>query len=138
MYLFDTDALSQIIRKKPSLSFIRRLASVDPEKQFTTTITVGELVYGAHKSDRPEYFLEKLDTLVWPNIQILPFDEGSARVYGRLKADMEKRGTPLTEPDLRIASIATYYGLIVITGNTRHFSKVSGIVTEDWLNEKSD
>lgn len=73
MYLFDTDAISEIIKKNPSISFIKRLASVDPEKQFTTTITVGELVYGAYKSNRPEYFIEKLEKLVWPNVLITFF-----------------------------------------------------------------
>jgi tRNA(fMet)-specific endonuclease VapC len=136
MYLFDTDALSQIIRKSPSISFIRRLASVDPERQFTTAITVGELVHGAHKSDRPEYFVEKLERLVWPNLQILSFDEGSAKIFGKLKATMEKKGTPLTEPDLRIASIALQHGLTIITGNTRHFSKIPGLTVEDWIGEK--
>ena len=138
MYLFDTDAISQVIKKSPSISFIRKLASVDPEKQFTTTITVGELVYGAYKSNRPEYFIEKLEKLVWPNIQILPFDESSAKVYGKLRAGMERKGTPLTEPDLRIASIAMHHGLIVITGNARHFSKVPGLKVEDWIHEKNE
>ena len=132
MYLFDTDALSQILKKNPPVSFIRKLASIDPELQFTTTITVGELVYGAYKSDRPEYFIEKLEKLVWPNIQILSFDEGSAKVYGKLRADMERKGTSLMEPDLRIASIALYYRLVLITGNIRHFSKVPGLIVEDW------
>jgi predicted nucleic acid-binding protein len=136
MYLFDTDAVSQIIKKSPSISFIRKLASIDPDSQFTTTITVGELVYGAHKSGRPEYFIEKLEQLVWPNIQVLAFDESSAKVFGKLKAEMEKKGTPLTEPDLRIASIAMHHGLIVITGNTRHFSKISGITVENWMNDR--
>jgi predicted nucleic acid-binding protein len=134
MYLFDTDAVSQIIKKSPSISFIRKLASVDPDSQFTTTITVGELVYGAHKSGRPEYFIEKLDELVWPNIQVLAFDESSAKIFGKLKAEMEKNRTPLTEPDLRIASIALCHGLTVITGNTRHFSRIPGITVENWIN----
>ena len=133
MFLFDTDALSQIIKKNPSIAFIRKLASIEPEKQFTSSITVGELVYGAHKSDRPLYFIEKLEKLVWPNIQILPFDESAANVYGRLRADLGKKGTTLTEPDLRIASIAMHHGLIVITGNLRHFSKVPGLGAENWL-----
>jgi len=133
MYLFDTDTISQVIKRSPSLSFIRRLASTDIENQFTTTITVGELVYGAFKSNRPEFFLEKLERLVWPNIRILPFDEGSAKVYGKLRAEMERKGTPLIEPDLRIASIAIHHGLIVITGNTKHFSKIAGLKAEDWI-----
>jgi len=138
MYLFDTDAVSQVIKKNPSLALIRRLASTDVEKQFTTTITVGELVYGAFKSNRPEFFIEKLERLVWPNIQILPFDEGSAKVYGRLRADLERKGTPLTEPDLRIASIAMHRGLVVITGNTKHFSKIPGLKVEDWIHGKDE
>lgn len=133
MYLFDTDALSQIIKKNPPMPFIRKLASIEPGQQFTTSITVGDLVYGAHKSGRPEYFIEKLEKLVWPNIHILPFDEGAANIYGKLRADLEKKGSPLTEPDLRIASIAIQYGLIVITGNLKHFSKVPGLGVENWI-----
>jgi predicted nucleic acid-binding protein len=136
MYLFDTDALSQIIKKSPSIIFVRKLASVDPEKQFTTTITVGEMVYGAYKSSRPEYFIDKLEDLVWQNVQILPFDEGSAKVYGRLRAEIEKKGISLSEPDLRIASISVHYGMTLITGNTKHFSKVQGLMVEDWINKK--
>jgi predicted nucleic acid-binding protein len=133
MYLFDTDAVSQIIRKNPSISFIRKLATVDTQLQFTTAITVGELIYGAYRSNRPWYFIEKLDELVWPNLQILSFDEGSAKVYGKLKAEMEKNGIPLTEPDLRIASIALHHKVVIVTGNVRHFSKVPGILVENWL-----
>ena len=82
---------------------------------------------------RPEFFIEKLERLVWPNIRILSFDESSAKVYGRLRADMERKGTPLTEPDLRIASIAMHHGLSVITGNSKHFSRVPGLEVEDWI-----
>ncbi len=133
MYLFDTDALSRIIRRSPSITFIRRLASIPPEQQFTTTITIGEMVYGAYKSDRPEYFIEKLEKLVWANIQVLPFDETAARVYGKTRAEMEKKGISLMEPDLRIASIALSHNLTVVTGNVRHFKKVPGLVVENWF-----
>lgn len=133
MYLFDTDTISQIIKKEPSISSIRRIANIPPENQFTTTITVGELVYGAYKSNRPEYFMEKLENILLPNIQILPFDEGSAKVYGKLRAEMEKRGLTLNEPDMRIAAIALYNSLTIITGNPRHFTKVSGLMVENWL-----
>lgn len=133
MYLFDTDAVSQIIKSRPSLSFIKKLASVSPEKQFTTTITVGELVYGAYKSNRTEYFLEKLDRLVFSNIQALPFDECSAKVYGKLRAQLEGKGVSISEPDLRIASIAMSNNLIIVTGNVRHFSRISELSIENWI-----
>jgi tRNA(fMet)-specific endonuclease VapC len=133
MYLFDTDALSQIIKRDPPLSFIRRLAAIDPDQQFTTSISVGELVYGAYKSGRPQYFIEKLTKLVWPNIHILPFDKEAAHVYGELRAGLEKKGKSISEPDLRIASIAMHHGLIVITGNEKHFSKVPELRVENWI-----
>ena len=135
MYLFDTDAISQIIKSRPPLSFIKRLASVSPEDQFTTTITVGELVYGAHKSSRPAYFLEKLERMVWPNINILSFDEDAANIYGKVRADMENKGIVLSEPDMRISSIALCHNLTVVTGHTKHFSRVQGLKVENWLKE---
>ncbi len=133
MYLFDTDALSQIIKRNPSISFIKKLASILPYQQFTTAITVGEMVYGAYKSNRPAHFISKLNDLVWPNIQILPFDKGSAEIYGKIRAEMEKKGTPLPEPDTRIASIALCHKLVLVTGNMKHFSRISGLIVEDWL-----
>ncbi|MBI5048450.1 MAG: type II toxin-antitoxin system VapC family toxin [Deltaproteobacteria bacterium] len=133
MYLFDTDTISHIIKRNPSLPFIKKLASISPEDQFTTTITVGELVYGAYRSNRPDYFLEKLDRQVWPNIQTLTFDEGSARVYGKMRAELEKKGISLSEPDIRIASIALHNNLTIVTGNVRHFSKVPMLKVENWL-----
>lgn len=132
-YLFDTDTLSNPLKKAPSLPLIRRLALVPPEAQFTSTITVGEMIYGAYRSSRPEYFLERLDNEVWPNIQILPFDTEAATVYGRTRRELERRGTPLAEPDLRIASIALARGLIIVTGNARHFAMVPALVVENWL-----
>jgi tRNA(fMet)-specific endonuclease VapC len=133
MYLFDTDTISQIIKKNPSISFIKRLAAIPPEYQSTTSITVGELVYGAYKSNKPSYFIEKLNSMVWPNITILPFDEDAAQIYGRVRADLEKKGITVTEPDLRIASIALTHNVTVITGNIKHFSKVPGLKVENWL-----
>ena len=135
MYLFDTDSISQIIRQQPNLSFIKRLASISPDDQFTTTITVGEMVYGAYKSNRPSYFLERLDRLVWPNINILSFDEAAAKTCGKVKAEMENKGTVLSEPDMRISAIALHHNLTVVTGNTRHFFRVPGLKVENWLKE---
>ena len=90
-------------------------------------------LYGAYKSNRPEYFIKKLDRLVWPNIRILPFCESSAKVCGRLRAGMEKKGISLSEPHMRIASITMHNDLTVVTGNTRDFSKVPGLKVENWM-----
>ncbi|MBZ0170601.1 tRNA(fMet)-specific endonuclease VapC [Candidatus Methylomirabilis lanthanidiphila] len=133
MYLFDTDTISNLLTKRPSPGLVRRLAGIAPRHQFTSAITVGELTYGAFRSARPDYFLHKLDQLVWPNVTILAFDEAAARVYGSLRAELERGGIPISEPDLRIASIALVHQLTVITGNIRHFSRISSLRVENWL-----
>lgn len=133
MFLFDTDILSNILKKDPSPSVLKKLAAIPAKEQFTTMITVGEMVYGAYRSKRPDYFLEKLAQLVWPNVNIIPFDEISAYTYGKLRAELEKKGTPLREADLRIASIALAHSLTLVTGNTKHFSKIPELKIENWL-----
>ena len=133
MFLFDTDTLSQILKPTPSSTLLARLAIVPPEQQFTSAITVGEMVYGAHRSPSPEPLLRQLEERLWPNVRVLPFDRPAAETYGRLRAELERAGTPLSEPDLRIASIALTHDLIVVTGNVRHFGRVSGLRVENWL-----
>ncbi|MCZ7627358.1 MAG: hypothetical protein M5R38_17770 [Candidatus Methylomirabilis sp.] len=86
-----------------------------------------------YRSARPDYFLHKLDHLVWPNVTILAFDAAAARVYGQLRAELERRGTSVSEPDLRIASIALVRRLTVVTGNVRHFSRIADLRVENWL-----
>ena len=116
---------------------LRRLAVVLPADQYTSAITVGELIYGAYRSNRPEYFLDKLEQIVWPNVSVLAFDETAARIYGQLRAQMDKLGTPVSEPDLRIASIAMAHKLILVTGNERHFSRIPSLQIQNWLKDES-
>lgn len=133
MSLLDTDTISNLLKKRPFPSLLRKLAEVPAEDQFISTITMGELIYGAYRSPRPDFFLSRLEELVWPNVRILAFDETAARVYGELRARLERSGTPVSEPDLRIASIAFGRRLTLVTGNTRHFSKIPGLKIENWL-----
>ena len=131
-YCFDTDILSATIRPAPPLHLVRRLATVAPQKQFTTSITVGELIYGARRVGRAD--LSALVEQVIRRAQtVLPFDTLAARTFGVLKATLERSGTPLAEPDLRIASIALVRGLILVTRNVRHFQRVPELTVENWI-----
>jgi tRNA(fMet)-specific endonuclease VapC len=133
MIVFDTDVISYLLKPSPPLGLIRRIAELDPEEQATTAITVGELVYGALRSPRAERYLLALEQKVWPNVRILPFDGNTAEVYGRLRATLERNGTPVAEPDLRIAAITVQHEALLATGNLRHFLRVPGLRVEDWL-----
>ena len=136
MYLLDTDILSNLLRRAPSTTLIAKLASVLPEHQFTSSITLGELIYGAYKL-RPgsELLLERLQGRLLPNLPVLPFDEAAARRYGEVRAELERQGTPLGDADLRIGAIALARGFTVVTGNVRHFRRISQLPVENWLQE---
>lgn len=132
MYCFDTDVISALLRPQPPLHLVRRFALTPPEDQFTTAITLGELVYGAETRGSPE-LATRVRTILRHAQTILPFDRQAADVYGPLRADLERRGRRLAEPDLRIASIALARGLTLVTGNVRHFARVPDLAVENWL-----
>ncbi|MBW1810196.1 MAG: PIN domain-containing protein [Deltaproteobacteria bacterium] len=133
MIVFDTDVISYVLKPAPPAGLIRRLANVEPTEQATTAITAGELLYGACRSSKTKSLLKALDELVWPNLKVLPFDRRAAFVYGRLRADLEAAGTPISEPDLRIGSICLSREAVLATGNERHFRKIPGLKIENWL-----
>jgi tRNA(fMet)-specific endonuclease VapC len=134
MYCFDTDVFSAVIRRDPPLPLLRRVAQVPPAEQATTTITLGELLYGAARRGS-ERLTKRVREVVTMATVILPFDADAAEVYGPLRARLESEGRRLDEPDLRIASIALSRRLTLVTGNTRHFSRVADLVVENWLED---
>jgi tRNA(fMet)-specific endonuclease VapC len=133
MYIFDTDSLSNIIKSHPSPQLIKNLKGLPSEFQYTTSINVAEIYYGAYRSQKKEKILNAFEETVFPNVTVLSFDENSARVYGQLKAKLEKRGITKSEPDLRIASIALQYKFILVSGNLRHFQNIPRLKVENWL-----
>ncbi len=133
MYLLDTDTLSNLMKRAPASTLVARLARVPPEQQFTSSVTLGELLYGALRSSRAAALLERIEAVMPAELPVLPFDAAAARRYGELRAELEARGTPIGDADIRIASIALSRGLKVVTGNERHFRRVPDLVVENWL-----
>jgi predicted nucleic acid-binding protein len=68
-----------------------------------------------------------------PSVNIVPFDAKAAYVCGRLRARLEKGGTPMALADLEIAAIAIANKLTLVTGNLRHFSMIHDLPVENWL-----
>lgn len=132
MFLFDTDVVSLLMKGDPPRELIRRLAHCPPETQHTTVITVGELFYGAYRSQRGAELFPKIEQVL-RNLSILSFNRSAAKVYGSVRAKLEAAGTPLATADLQIAAIALARGLTLVTGNIGHFSRVPGLTVEDWF-----
>ncbi|MBW6521320.1 MAG: type II toxin-antitoxin system VapC family toxin [Desulfoarculaceae bacterium] len=133
MYLFDTDIITNIFKKQPAPGLLIRLAEIPRNQQHISSVTVSEIVYGACKSDRPAHHLRNLQELLLPSVNVLGFDSKSAFVCGRVRAELEKAGTPLALADLEIAAIALANKLVLVTGNTRHFDRIPELIVENWL-----
>jgi tRNA(fMet)-specific endonuclease VapC len=92
---------------------------------------IAELCYGAYKSPKPAANLTLVQTFAAPLITIA-FDDLAADVYGRIRADLERRGQAIGPNDTMIAAIALANGLTLVTHNTAEFSRVNGLLIEDW------
>jgi tRNA(fMet)-specific endonuclease VapC len=134
MYLFDTDTITNILKKNPSKKLIDKISTINRKDQFISTITVGEIVYGAFKSRDPAYHMEQLKKILLPLVNVLSFDNSAAFYYGKIRAELEKQGEIISSMDLQVASIAIANDLKLITGNTRHFKRISVLQIEDWIN----
>jgi tRNA(fMet)-specific endonuclease VapC len=133
MYLFDTDTLSNVVKRKPSGRLLEKLEETPIAFQHTSAINVEEIYYGANRSSKKKQILMAFEEMVFPNVNILPFDRQSGQVFGILKAELEKRGIGCSEPDLRIAAVAIQHSLILVTGNTKHFKNIPGLRIENWI-----
>jgi tRNA(fMet)-specific endonuclease VapC len=133
MYLFDTDCISNLLKKTPSKKFIEKIGNLDKNDQYISTITVGELVYGAFKSNESQLFLEKIKNIILPAVNVLSFDISASFVYGKIRSELKREGIVISDADIQIASIAIANKLILITGNTRHFKNIKYLSVENWL-----
>jgi len=133
MYLFDTDCISNLLKKTPSKKFIEKIGNLDKNDQYISTITVGELVYGAFKSNESQLFLEKIKNIILPAVNVLSFDISASFVYGKIRSELKREGIVISDADTQIASIAIANKLILITGNTRHFKNIKYLSVENWL-----
>ena len=133
MYLFDTDIITNIFKKKPSAKLLEKLAGTARRDQFISTITISEIVYGAWKSNQIQRHLDNLKKILLPSVNILGFDSKAAYVCGNLRAGLEKAETPLALADLEIAAIAIANEMTLVSGNLGHFSRIKGLKLENWL-----
>jgi tRNA(fMet)-specific endonuclease VapC len=129
-YSLDTNTCIRYINGR-SEALRRKLPTVPARDIVVCSVVRSELAYGAAKSQRPEMSAAKQAQFLRP-YATLPFDDGAALAYGRLRAYLEQAGTPIGPYDMQIAAIAIAHELIIVTHNTREFGRVPGLKIEDW------
>lgn len=131
MRILDSDHCVALLR-----GYLDLRGRVSPDEDLAVTaITVGELVHGVYRSSRAEENLARLVVLL-AAVTVLPYDEGAARRFGHVKAELEHAGKGLGDLDLQIASIAMEHDVPLVTHNQGHFKRVPGLKVEDWLEDK--
>jgi len=131
IYLPDTNVCIKYINQKDS-PILRKLRSIPRQDVVLCDIVKFELYYGAYKSTRQEKNLAILHEFFSEFVQCLPFDEQAIIKAAQIRAQLAAKGTPIGPYDLQIAAIALVNDLILVTHNTREFSRIEGLVIEDW------
>ncbi len=129
-YLLDTNAWIQYV-KDPNSLIRARLSFRQPREIVTCSVIKAELLHGAEKYGRPNERRALINELL-SLFQSLPFDDASAAIYARLRHELEMNGQVIGPMDLQIASIALQHGCTLVTHNVREFSRVQGLIIEDW------
>ena len=129
-YMLDTNICIYAIKNKPE-SVIRKILSQNPEDLCISVVTYAELMHGVEKSQAVEKNRIAM-SLFLSAITVLDFDGEAAEAYGQIRAELERKGTPIDPMDLLIAGHARSQGLILVTNNTREFARVTGLRIEDW------
>ena len=129
-YMLDTNICIYVIKRYPPT--LRGKFNALAEQLCISSITLGELHYGADKSARRienqtalAHFVARLD--------VLPFAEKAAAHYGQLRAELERAGTPCGPHDMQIGGHARSEGLILVTNNAREFGRMPGLRVENWV-----
>ena len=105
--------------------------SADPSTIWLCSVVKAELFFGALKSTRITENLGLLDEL-FADFESLSFEDDAARKYGEIRSDLARKGTPIGPNDLMIAAIASVHQAVLVTHNTREFTRVTGLIVEDW------
>lgn len=136
-YLLDTNTCIRYLNGRSPQVF-KRLESLSEADIAVCSIVKMELRYGALRSDYVEKTLEKQATFLNRFVS-LPFDDAAHIHAARIRAELASAGTPIGPYDLLIAAIALANNLILVTHNTKEFSRVTGLQLEDWeADEESD
>lgn len=129
--LLDSDIVSYLMRGHPQATARANAYRAEHETFTISAITRYEVLKGLRargastKLDFFEQFCQSNN--------VLPLTEDIIVRATDIYADLYRRGTLISDPDILIAATALVHGLVVITNNTRHFNRITGLQIDNWL-----
>ncbi|CAB1081355.1 VapC toxin protein [Olavius algarvensis Delta 1 endosymbiont] len=129
-YLLDTNIVIYTMKNRPQQ--VRRSFKSQQGRMGISSVTLGELVFGAEHSKQVERNLADIEALT-ARLEVLPFDEAAAYHFGQIRAELYRMGRPIGPYDMMIAGHARACGLKLVTNNVKEFERVRGLIIENWL-----
>jgi tRNA(fMet)-specific endonuclease VapC len=129
-YMLDTNICIYIIKKHPQVVY-SHFKGLKIGDVCVSAITVSELQYGIFKSSKPTENQLALASFLTP-LHILDFPVAAATSFGKVRVELEKKGTPIGNYDLLIAAHALCMGLTLVTNNVKEFARIPGLNIENW------
>lgn len=134
-YLLDTNHVGKVLDGYEPLRQRLLDAQQEGDEIAISTTVLGELFFAAYYSERRARNLQRIEALV-KDIQVWSFDERAANEFGRIQAELRRRGKPIPPMDAQIAAVARVQGLTVLTAD-QHFTFIDGLMVENWLEPAS-
>ena len=126
--MLDTDTVSFVVRKNPAV--IKNLLKHEDDEICISAITYAELFYGLEKKRSEKLFSDM--SAILGKLTIVDFNDSQSELYGKIRVEQEKTGVSPGDMDMLIAAAALSQDAILVSHNTRHFSKIKGLKVEDW------
>ena len=130
LFMLDTDTVRYLIRGK-SAALDAHVAGTAPKRLCISAVTRGELLYGVQLKPGAHKLAQLVDQVL-TRLVCLPWDTAAAAHFAEVAAALHLGGLPIGSMDAMIAGHAKAVGAVLITNNTRHFSRVAGLVVENW------
>ncbi len=131
-YLLDTNIIIYWLKGNQQIE--NSVLAVGLENVSYSIITKAELYFGAYNSSQVAGNLQNI-TLISSKLLMLPFDDQAAQQFGQIKATLKQKGQLILDADLMIAAIALAHNFTLVTNNTKHFSRISDLLLENWIGE---
>jgi len=129
-FMLDTNIVIYVIKRRPieALEVFNRNVG----QMCISSITLAEMIHGAEKSARPEHNMRVVEDFI-SRLEVLPYSDKAAFHYGQIRADLERKGTPIGVNDLHIAGHSRSEGLTLVTNSLKKFERVEGLLLDNWV-----
>lgn len=128
--MLDTNIVIYTIKNRPAQ--VRELFQQHDGQMCISSVTLGELIYGAERSEQVDRNLKDIEGLK-ARLDVAAFDEHAAEHFGQLRAELYKIGKPIGPYDMLIAAHARAKGLTLVSNNIKEFERVPGLRLENWV-----